>query len=340
MKLLWLIDSLTMGGAESLTVAFAQAARARGIDLTVCARTSIDGNPLEAEVRDARVRVESLGARNLRDLRAFRRLLALARGADVIHTHLTYAAIWGALASRLTRVPMVATLHVPPSRGTWRDRVRHWLLVFLLNRYARHVVLVSHSLRQQWPQLKNVTVIHNGIWSAAAMPPLSKRQLRCRTPKVLTVSVLREGKGIETLLQAAIEVDAEFQIAGGGPLRYERAPSNVHFLGTRRDIPQLMEEATLFVHPALADAFPTVLLEAMSAGLPIIASNVGGIPEIINEKLVTPGDPAALAAAIREALSDSDWRDRAGRANRERFEQHFTIERWLDRLEALYREIR
>jgi len=163
MRVLWLIDSLTVGGAESLTVAFAQAARARGIDVTVCARTSIEGNALESEVRATGVHVVSLGARNLRDTRAFHHLLALARGVDVIHAHLTYAGIWGALASKFAPVPMVATLHVPPSASGWRDRVRERLLVFLLNRYAKRVVFVSRFLREQWPGIENAIVMHNGV---------------------------------------------------------------------------------------------------------------------------------------------------------------------------------
>ena len=166
LRLLWLIDSLTVGGAESLAVSFAREATRRGIELTVCARTTIDGNPLEADVRATGARVESLEARNLRDMSAFRRLLPLAREADVIHAHLTYSAIWGALASRITRVPLVATLHVPPSGD-----VREPILVFLLNRYASRVVMVSHALRESWGErLKNVVVIHNGVGSAGVSP--------------------------------------------------------------------------------------------------------------------------------------------------------------------------
>lgn len=341
-RLLWLIDSLTMGGAEALAVAFARASRARDIELTVCARTSIGGNPLEEEVRAAGVEVVSLGARNLRDREAFRRLVALVRERrfELIHAHLTYAAIWGALIARKFRVPLVATLHVPPAGG-----IRERIMVSLLNRYAARVVMVSHALRQTWSgKLRSLTVIHNGIPIAPIRPI---RPIGPIAP-ITTVAVLREGKGLDTLIEAARQVpNARFVIVGDGPLR-ERLEQQarglpITFLGFRRDVASVLEDSVLFVHPTLADAFPTVLLEAMAAGLPVIASDVGGVPEIVDAPrtglLVPPGDAHALADAMKKALGDDAWREAAGEAGRERVEREFSVDRWIDRLEHLYAEV-
>jgi len=340
-RLLWLIDSLTMGGAESLAVTFAREARRRAIDLTVCARTSIGGNPLEAEIRALGVDVVSLDARNLRDRAAYRRLVGLVRDFDVVHAHLTYAAIWGALASRKTRVPLVATLHVPPS-GDIRVRI----MTMLLNRYASRVIVVSHALREAWgARLRNVVVVHNGV-DVRAAPRRWQAVAGATALQIITIAVLREGKGIDTLIEAARYVpNANFVVVGDGPLReaLEQQASGlpITFTGFRRDVAQLLAESDLFVHPTLADAFPTVLLEAMAAGLPVIASNVGGVPEIVDAHsgmLVPPGDARALANAINAA--HAEWREVAGAAGRERVERELSVDRWLDQLERLYAEVR
>ena len=122
MRLLWLIDSLTVGGAESLVVPFAR--KYRG-DLTIACVTSIAGNAIEAELKKDGVNVINLESRNLRDRRAYRRLLALAREKkfDLVHAHLTYAAIWGSRLARRTGIPCVASLHVAPPTA-FRDRIK------------------------------------------------------------------------------------------------------------------------------------------------------------------------------------------------------------------------
>lgn len=330
LRLLWLIDSLTPGGAESLAVAFAGAARERNLDVTLVARTSIEGNALAPHV-------ETLGARKLYDVAAFRRLLRIIRERRIqlVHAHLAYSAMWAGLASRITGVPAVATLHTLPSGG-FRER----LLVSLLNCCVKRVVFVSEAQRGAWMRVKRGIVIHNGVALAAPQSGGAANAL----PTVLTIAVLREGKGIDTLIDAAEDVqNAEFRIAGDGPLRAvleERAKNlPIRFLGFRRDTRELLRECDLFVLPTLFDAFPTVLLEAMAEGKPCIASGVGGVPEILDSScaiLVPPTDPAALANAINRALGDAEWRIAAGRAARKRFEQHFTIDRWIDRLERLY----
>src|SRR5205823_5598607 len=156
-RLLWLIDSFNMGGAESLVSAFVQGINERGADVSsarprdsaadaahertgrplpsyelfVCCLTTI-GDNVNARGLDA----TNLGARNLRDVRAFRRLLRFIREnqIDLIHAHLAYAATWAALASRITGVPSVATLHVAPPK-TGRAGLRDLLMRFVLRRW-------------------------------------------------------------------------------------------------------------------------------------------------------------------------------------------------------------
>jgi glycosyltransferase involved in cell wall biosynthesis len=377
-RLLWLIDSLAAGGAEALTVAFARALAAGraggGAELEVAYLKSLGGNPLEEELRAAGVPVTGLGARNLRDLAAFRRLLALVRSGrfDLVHAHLAYASIWGLLAGRATGRPVVATLHVrPPAAPAWsREGLRRRLLVAAANRWAARALAVSGAVRDAWTAAglasERVTVVHNGVdvggvrlgaGEAGAARAAIRRELgvAADAPLALTVSVLRPGKGLEVLLEAVPAVldalhRARFAVVGDGPAREPLQASAAAagltaalvWTGFRRDVPDLLAAADLFVLPSLDDAFPTALLEAMAAGLPVVATRAGGIPEIVDDgatgRLVPPGDPAALARAVAALLGDPAARRALGRAGRRRVAERFSTAVWLGRLEAVYAE--
>ncbi len=356
MRLLWLIDSLTMGGAESLVVPFA---RRSPYELTVCCLTTIAGNPIEQELRAIGVDVFNLGAHNLRDRAAFRRLVNYVRERkiDLVHAHLTYAAIWSALLSRKTKIPSIATLHVAPSatralqtsrRHRLMTNLRDRVMRFVLRRWSSRVVTVSDALGRVYRELDPVTV-HNGIeLERFAHEPVAKND-PAEPPTVVTVSVLRPAKGIEVLIEAARSVvGARFLIIGDGPMRAEWTElaarlgvgDRIRWAGHRRDVDALLAGCDLFVHPSLDDAFPTVLLEAMAAGLPVVASDVGGIPEIVEDgvtgRLVPPGDAGQLAAAINELLAHPTSMGDAGRA---RAQREFTTEAWIARLDRVYREV-
>lgn len=366
-RLLWLIDSLTVGGAEALVLPFARRASENGIALTVCARTSIAGNPLEGEIRATGVRVENLGAAKLIDFAAYRRLLHLLAGAriELLHTHLAYSAIWGALAARRTGIPLVASLHVPPEQKTsWKERIRRALMVRLLRGEASRIVLVSAALAEAWRSHglpgDRTTVVHNGIaveeFDLAEKRDELRRELGVGPldPLIVSVSVLREGKGIDVLIRAAARVrdalpGARLLVVGEGPMRASWeglaekigiAPALI-WAGHRRDVARMIGAADLFVLPTLHDAFPTVLLEALASGVAIVASRVGGVPEIVSDqtaRLVPPGDEVALAAAILEALGDRQWRRQVGEMGRARARAEFSVEAWMRRLQRVYSE--
>ncbi|HEX6099074.1 MAG TPA: glycosyltransferase [Thermoanaerobaculia bacterium] len=371
-RLLWLVDSLGAGGAEALVVTFAAGLDREQHRLFVACLNGADGVNAQ-RLREEGVPVIDLGARNLRDVRAFRRLLALIREEHIalIHAHLTYSAIWSAIASRLTGVPAIASLHVSPeATRTLEDSVRHRIatdlrdrvLRAILNRWSRAVVMVSGALRDDYLarglEPRKVRVVHNGIeLDRFRRPRTEARALLERefaippgAPVIATVAVLRPKKGIEVLLAAARDVRrAYFLIIGDGPKREEWSAlattlgvaDRVRWAGFRTDVDALLAGCDLFVHPSLDDAFPTVLLEAMAAGLPIVASRVGGIPEIVTPgvtgELVPPGDPKALASAIDAVLGNEDTMRlmrEAAQVNASRF----STSAWIDRLTAVYRE--
>lgn len=369
MRVLWLIDSLNLGGAEALVPAFARAVRGRA-DLHVAFLKTLGGNPFEAELRSLGVPLTHLRSRNLRDLAALRRLVRLVRdgGFDVVHAHLTYAATWGSLAARVTGVPCVATLHTGPVEdpGWAANSLRERLLCFALGRWCSAVVLVSEAARAQHQQRgrlagHNVTVVHNGV-DVDAFANGDRERVRSELglaggqPALLSISALRKGKGLEVVLRAFALLarrrpDLRLLVAGEGALRGRLeqqardlgVDAQVRWLGLRRDVADLLAASDIVVLASRQDAFPTVLLEAMAAARPVAATRVGGIPEIVAEGetgvLVEAGDPEALAEAVDGLLRDPDRAAALGRAGRCRARTHFSTALWTQRLLALYERI-
>jgi glycosyltransferase involved in cell wall biosynthesis len=231
----------------------------------------------------------------------------------------------------------------------------------LMNRWSARVVPVSAALGADYAsrglKARKTVVVHNGVQLERFRRPREESRETLRRefaldgdlPIVATVSVLRPKKGIEVLLDAVRAVpDARFLIIGDGPKRSEwealarslGVASRVRWAGFRTDVDALLAGCDLFVHPTLDDALPTVLLEAVAAGLPVVASSVGGIPEIVTPgvtgELVVPGDPNALAASIRTLLGDQPMLKRM-REEASVQADRFSTSAWMDRLTAVYR---
>lgn len=372
LRLLWLIDSLNLGGAESLVPTFARALDPGRVELEICCLKTIGGNPFEPELAALRIPCVNLGARNLRDVRAFRSLLGLIRDReiDLVHAHLNDASIWAGLASRRTGTPWVSTLHVLPASNLWsREGMRQRLMLKVLRLGCSRVLAVSAALRDAYLEQKilrpeQVVVVHNGVapsWFVEATEEekrSTRRELDLPTEGkiVVTVSVLRRGKGLKVLLDAVdivvrAEPDARFLVVGDGPLRGELADrcrklgvdKYVQWTGLRHDVARLLTCGDVFALPTRYDAFPTVILEAMGSGLPVVASRVGGVPEIVESPetglLVPPGDPGVLAQTLIELLGQPERRRTMGTVGRLRVLETFSTEKWVERLGQVYEEV-
>ena len=238
---------------------------------------------------------------------------------------------------------------------------------FVLNRWAASVIAVSDALRTDYLRggglsPDKVTAVHNGIELARFQQDRNECRQRITSefgipagaPLAVTVSVLRPGKGVEVLLDSVKTVlervpDAWFLIVGDGAMRAEwtalsarnGVSHRIRWAGYRKDVESLLAGCDLLVHPSLADAFPTVLLEAMAAGLPIVATDVGGIPEIVESektgRLVPAGDATALATEVAKLLNDAPARARMSEKARHVAMERFSTEAWITRLEAVYR---
>jgi len=361
-----LIDSLTWGGAESLLADLAAGAPAAGIALSVGYLQEVDGSPNARRLRERGIEPQLVGVRRLLDVESLRRVRRqLARIApDVVHTHLGAADLLGAIAARPLRLPIVSTIHLMGGRERGdapRDRVKARLMARARRHGGARVIAVSEAARaaylaRGWDRPAHVVTVHNGIVPPVPRtPPAAVRAQLGLAPDALVaaiVSVLRPGKGHELAAEAVRGLRERFPslrllVIGDGPalpeIRALTAPLGeaALMLGHRADVVELLGATDVLLHPTSMDAFPTVLLEAAAAGVPVLATAVGGIPEIVVDGetgvlLRDPPSAAALSAALEPLLAEPALRERLGAAARARFEARFTAARWAERLRAVY----
>jgi glycosyltransferase involved in cell wall biosynthesis len=288
-----------------------------------------------------------------------------ARKIRILHTHRVRPDLIGRIAGRLAGVPVnVSTQHFT---GEWDERGRAFgRLVHFLYRLTlpltHRIVNISRG-EMELLQGKGVPptlmeVIYNGVDGEIFVPAEpadrgSGAPGAARPPVVGCVAFLTPRKGIGTLIAAFRQVadrhpDARLKIAGDGgerPALQDQIDSlglaaNVTLLGSRSDIPRLMNEFDVFVLPSLWEPFGLVTAEAMACGKPVVATNVGGLPEIVEHDvtglLVPPGQVEPLANALSALLDSKALRVRLGAAGRQRYLDRFEARRMADRYQALY----
>ena len=364
LRVLVLIDSLMSGGAELLVSDFVHGAPDAGIDPSVAYLGERDGSPAAERLREAGLEPACVQIDGLLHPRSLIRVRNHVRSVapDILHTHLAYADFMGGVAARSLGIPAVSTVHVTEwEADAARDRLRRRLIAGARRRYAAQVVAVSDAAREallaaELDRPDHVTTIHNGV--AAEPAPGAGERIRAElgiAPDevvIAQVAVIRPGKG-HAAAAAAVGVLSErhpgvrLVVAGDGPARAEAeralAPlgERAILLGHRSDVMAVMDAADVLVHPSEADAFPTALIEAMAASLPVVATRVGGIPEIVDDGetgvlVDAPATADRLAAALGPLVADADLRARMGAAGRARYEREFTVETWARRTRALY----
>jgi len=343
--------SLSTGGMERLLVDFARLHDREGVEphFAVLGET---GTPA-VQIRKHGARVHELGIHGggrMARLRGTYRLFRQLR-PQVVHTHNPAPQVWGTIAAKLAGVPHVVHTrhgHALGNLSTPTVAALSWL--------ADAVVCVSedlsrdHRRRCRIPGTR-ILRIWNGIdterfaWSGPRIEPVA-----------VAVCRLSPVKDIATLLQAAAIVldhipEFRLRVAGDGPSRGELEAliarlgigEKVELLGEQGDVPALLASAGLFVSSSLSEGLSLTLLEAMAAGLPVVATRVGGNPEVVSDGttgwLVPPADPRALAAAIVRAWASREGWTAMGRAARERVCADFDVRRMVRDYEALYARI-
>lgn len=287
------------------------------------------------------LRPTAMGCQLLGMLAAWRRLRHEDWRPDIVHAHVFEAAPPALMLGRLGRAPVVITEHYTGFQRGLVTGYNRLLAKFSFKR-ADLVAPVSEELAGHLRALApraTFEVVPNVVDTEAFAPGDERRP---GDGRLLNVAALAKKKGHRYLLEALRDLpNATLDIVGDGELRgdLERQADaldlgdRVHFLGERpkQDVAELMREADLFVLPSLAENLPVVLIEAQASGLPAVATNVGGVSELVDDAagaMVPPADPPALAEAIRTTLARNfDSAFLANRA-RDRYGYNAICDRW------------
>ncbi|HUX66057.1 MAG TPA: glycosyltransferase [Terriglobales bacterium] len=364
-RVVWLLDGLGLGGAERLAVRFAAAVPPGWQVELVGLRTEPDpAGVWGAAWAPLAGHAHQVGLRRLADPAGWWRLLRLLRQLRpaLVHTHLRYATISGGAAARWLGVPYVATVHVGPQPEPGLRQQAAAALERASRRRAARVIYVGAAQRAAWnARGERAVVIANGVEAPPpAAAPRAERRRALGMPAeawvLATVAVVRAAKGWRTWLRAAERIAARQPRAwlvwvGGGPelelLRRAAAASpwaaRLQLPGPRADVAAWLGAADLFLFPSEQEAQPTAVLEAMAAGLPVVASDLPAIAELLAGcgLLVPAGDDAALAAQALglDGPAAAPRRRALAEAARRRAAERFGEAAWRERLLQLYAEV-
>lgn len=355
-----------MGGAESLAYEFVQRLDPDRFKRYLCTTRRPEPIFLERAAEDER-ELERSGVGVLRlDRRSswsvlpwgrLYRLLAAER-IDIVHAHMPRASVPGSVLARIARVPVV----VSHEHGSWLDgkRVRPFLDRHVVARLSTTMLAVSEWDRQQLIEHEGIPpgrilVLPNGI----APPPegggrgLADLDVPPGTAVVGSVGRLFEVKGYDYLIRAVALLKARGRslrcvLLGDGPeeQRLKRLIADlgvgeeVRLMGHRQDVAEIVRALDVAVLPSRAEGSPLVVLEYMALAAPIVATAVGGVPELIDDGvhglLIPPRDPGALAQAIDQLLDDRTLAARLGAAAQERQRAEHDLDTVVNSLERLY----
>lgn len=363
-RILYVFVSLPVGGAEEHLLSLVHNLDRESFRPVVCCIGT--GGPIGREIRDSGVPVVELG--KMRTGRFDRRIVSSLRDLlrrekiDLLHSHLYHPNLYGRLAAFREGVPAVCTVHNIYVRPKLHRRlINRWLARNTARIIAVSTPVRDDILRYDRVDPSKVTVVPNGVDVARFTLAMTREQARERlgiadVPYVIgTLGRLEEQKGLPHLVEAlrllAEGGDGAFLLVAGsgraeGRLREMISrlglEARVRFLGVRRDVPEIHRAMDVFVLPSLWEGLPIALLEAMASGLPVVATPVGGIPDVVrdgtNGLLVPPADPVALAEALRRLRRDPSLGAELGRAGRETVRDRHSHRRVAEQVMTIYRE--
>src|SRR5271166_360131 len=354
MRVLQVIDSLNRGGAEVMLTAMAPLFGKRGVECDVIALIRRP-SPLEDSLLKQDIHLSYTGVHRLYSPRQIPALTKLIEGYDIVHVHLFPAQLWAVLAAaRLSRrTPLVTTEH-----NTWNLRRKWWFHPvdqWMYPHYER-IACISEATAEnlvRWcPGVgRKITVIPNGIPLDAFenAQPTTLSDVPGDVMRLVFVGRCDIQKDHATLLRAITAVpDTHLLLVGDGPLRprLEQMAAalgirdRVTFLGWRGDVAAVLKASDIYVHSTHSDGFGIAACEAMAAGLPVVASDVPGLAQLVTGAgiLFPAGDDKALARELNALIQSPRRRREMSVAGRQRARQ-FSIENTVDGCIRMYESV-
>lgn len=354
LRILFIDTEKVWRGGQDQLLSLLQGLKMHGHDVTLVAQPE---SPMEKRARDEGIAVYPIKLWTEFDLLTFLKFYKLFRSTriDIVHYNTPRPIFLGTLASRIMNVPVrIISRRVNyPLRNTPYSRFKYqWGI--------DRIIAVSNSIKQTLiahginPRI--IDTVYEGIDVKAfdAVPASSERLFPEDSFVFGTLAYLSEEKGLTYLVDAASRVirahaSARFVLVGEGPLRKkleqqvrdQGLESSFVFTGFREDVASILKTFNAFVLPSLSEGFPTVILYAMAASLPVVATRVGGIPELVEEGvsgyLAPPADGNALAESLSLLLNDRAVATALGRAGRQRIETIFNLDNKINETLSIYR---
>jgi len=289
---------------------------------------------------------------------------------DLVHSHKINVFV-GDIAAKFLRVPVIHTIHEIRTGAIWPYRIFSWIIRFT----CQNVIILCDAsgflLSKKWRSLSSVLKIKNGVDLKRFNPThcngaLIRSELGVATEEIVitALSRIQNTKGLEYLIKAAAEIilnfpDTKFLIVGDiidsdkRFLKYKKylhtkvkqlnLENHVIFTGIRNDVVNVLSATDIFVLPSIFDILPTAIIEAMAMAKPVVATNVGGVPEIVTNNetgyLVPPRDSQALASRIAKLIKNKDLRIEMGLCGRKKVLSLFSLERYVNDTINVYKRV-
>jgi glycosyltransferase involved in cell wall biosynthesis len=364
---------LHIGGVETNILSTIQHSHVSDYQFIVIAQTS---DEFSAKAEALGIEVVPWTYNNLLDLRALIQLVRIIKENNIslLHTHSPSAAIFGRIAARYNKIPVIVTVHLTASEyfsegSSLKTKIRRLIysridqaLNFFITDRLIFVSRISHNKsvdRHQAPSNRSL-VIRNGIDLTRFDLNLSKEEIRIKMGlpiKEILICFLGRldyQKGLDILLEAVnilhAKHDFKLLVIGDGPQRDElsdfvnshQCGKTVDFLGFRNDIPELLRMSDIFVLSSRFEGMPISILEAMAAGLPCVVTNVGEnaslIKNEINGFLVESENPESLASALMKLIENDKLRTQFGLASHE-YAQEFNDNKMVQKIQDVYNSL-
>lgn len=363
-RILQVIGGNEIGGAEEHVLALCQGLDKENYEIYLACLCE---GPLHTAAKNLQIPVITVPMAHPLDLSVIPKLVKVMRSwqINIVHTHGSRANLTARLAARWLNIPIVTTVHSSLAQDYTNTIAKYSALLLdrMTTPLARRVITISDYLQQEVKKrgAKHTLTIYNGInpqrFSGIDLLEniYDEFEIQPGTPLIGVVGRLHPVKGHDYFLQAASLVAAthptvKFIIAGAGPLENELKQlvislglaDKVIFTGFYPDVQRILAILDVFCLPSISEGMGLVLLEAMYFAKPVVATHVGGIPELVkhgdNGLLVPPADPILLAAAINRLLDDKVFAARLASNGQQTFED-FSLNRMLERTAALYNEV-
>jgi len=353
-KILYIIDNLRVGGAQTILFSQIKEFVKRGYEVTLACLGERGRDTKVFE--DLGIEVCALEMRGFLDAPRLFRLFSLIRREkpDIVQTYAFYSNTLGVLVAKLAAARcVVSSVEGIDLWMKWPHFLLNRLIFFLVNRViVRSSTLFNVAKNRMVCDSKKIELIYNGI----RVDDFEVKHWRRTTKVVGTVASLTPIKGHRFLIEAAKNIieeypDVRFVFVGDGSLGKDLKKQvaslgleeNFVFLGDVGEVGDVLSGFSVFVLPSISEGHPVSILEAMASGLPVVASNVGGIPEIVEDGvsgfLVPPKNPEKLASAINRLLGDRRLSKKIGLRGREIVEEKFTLEGTIQETEEVYRSL-